>query len=204
MRQTTRETALTGRAHFFGDSFTAGQGDPEGLGWVGRLATKCAGIECVNHGVPGAPSRLIADQWLATELDPERAELAIFMLGTNDAVLHVEHNDSLTAVADAIERANEEDVPAFWVGPPPIGDMPAEDAALRELSYSIGGLVRSNGQQFVPTFDALGPGSRWNAEALANDGSHPGAGGYAELATLLEEANLVRWIERNSGAPRGE
>lgn len=189
---------MSTRAHFFGDSYTAGQGDPEGLGWVGRLAPKCAGVEFVNHGVPGAPGRFIVDRWLETELDSGRSELAVFTLGSNDAVLHVDQNDTLTAVADAIERANEEDVPALWIGPPPIGDMPEEDAALRELSYAIGGLVRANGQSFIPTFDALGPGSTWHAEAQAADGSHPGAGGYAELADLLEAAGLVRWILKHA------
>jgi lysophospholipase L1-like esterase len=47
---------------------------------------------------------------------------------------------------------------------------------------------------FIATFDALGPGSVWHAEAGAGDGSHPGAGGYEELAELLRTGGLTEWL----------
>ncbi len=42
----------------------------------------------------------------------------------------------------------------------------------------------------VPFLDAFTPSAtfrHWRAEAAAGDGAHPGAGGYGELAALVDE-----------------
>lgn len=189
---------MTTRVHFYGDSFTFGQGDAEGLGWVGRIARGLPEIEIANHGVPGAPGSYIIQSWLNTETDTSRTEAAVFCLGTNDAVLRVAQGETMAAVIAGLDRADERDVPVFWIGPPPIGDLPEEDRALRELSIALGEMMAARGVPFISTFDALGEGSVWRAEASAGDGSHPGAGGYAELAELLERGGLVEWITENA------
>jgi lysophospholipase L1-like esterase len=190
--------STTARAHFFGDSFTAGQGDPEHLGWVGRIAPLVDGIAFANHGVPGAPGSYVVETWRNTTPDPARTELAVFCFGTNDAVLHVAAADSISALIDALDRAEELKVPAFVIGPPPIGDMIDEDLALSTLSGSFSGVCAAHDVPFVPTFEKLGPGSIWQAEASAGDGSHPGAGGYAELAEFLESEGLIDWLTKMS------
>ncbi len=192
------EHALSLRAHFYGDSFTFGQGDPGGLGWVGRIAAKLPDVEIANHGVPGAPASYIVQSFRNTEFDPTRTELAIFCLGTNDAVLHLPQYDTVAAVSYALDWAGELGVPVFWIGPPPIGDLVEEDVALRALSGAIESVTTARGVPFVSTFDELGEGSAWRAEADAGDGSHPGAGGYAELAQLVERAGLIDWIAQHS------
>lgn len=186
------------RAHFFGDSFVAGQGDPEHLGWVGRVAERCDGIDFANHGVPGAPGEFVVQSWFNTAVDPSRAESAVFCFGTNDAVLHVPAEQSLAALAHALARALELKVPAFVIGPPPIGDMPEEDLALQSLSDAFAGVCAAGDIPYVPTFERLGPGSVWRAEAEAGDGSHPVAGGYAELAEFLEVEGLTDWLTKTS------
>lgn len=118
----------------------------------------------------------------------------MFCLGTNDAVLHVPQVDTMAEVRRALDAATMRDWPVFWIGPPPVGDMVEEDRTLRELNTAIGKLVVSRGVPFVSTFDELSEGSVWHSEASAVDGSHPGAGGYAELAELLERGGLVDWI----------
>ncbi|MGH2959375.1 MAG: GDSL-type esterase/lipase family protein [Solirubrobacterales bacterium] len=186
------------RAHFYGDSFTFGQGDEEGLGWVGRLARKLPSVDFANHGVPGAPGDYVAQTFVNTGIDPARVELAIFCFGTNDAVLHHPAEQSLAALTGSLDRASENDVPAFVVGPPPIGDMPAEDLALRSLSDAFAGVCAARDIPFLETFDRLGPGSTWRAEAEAGDGSHPGAGGYAEMAEFLDAEGLTAWLTKMS------
>lgn len=163
-------------------------------GWVGRLAAKLPDVDFANHGSPGAPAYYITQSFLRTEPDSTRTELAVFCLGTNDAVLHVPQSDTLVDVERALDEAADREWPAFWIGPPPIGDMPEEDRALQRLSAAIGEVVGSRGIPFVSTFDELGEGSVWRSEARERDGSHPGPGGYAELAELLERAGLIDWI----------
>lgn len=182
------------RAHFFGDSFTAGQGDPEGLGWVGRLAAGMPKFEFVNHGMPGAPGSAIVDAWLKTPIDPDRRELIVLSFGTNDAVLHLDEDESLDALERGLDRAEHLHIPLFVIGPPPIGDDPQGDAALANLSSVMGQIATLRAVPYLETFDALGAGSVWRAEAEAGDGSHPGAGGYAELAEFLRTGGLTAWL----------
>jgi lysophospholipase L1-like esterase len=136
--------------------------------------------------------------WQNTTLAPDRRELVVFCFGTNDAVLHVPVDRSLDAMGEALRRADELAAPAFVIGPPPIGDMPAEDLHLRSLSDALAGVAAAAGAPFISTFDRLGPDSIWRAEAEAGDGSHPGAGGYSEMADFLEESGLVEWLTKMS------
>jgi lysophospholipase L1-like esterase len=179
---------LNPRAHFFGDSFTAGYLDSTGLGWVGRIAERCEGIDFANHGVPGATSEACVRQWLNTGVDPLRNETVVFSFGTNDVIYGVPTENSLAALTSALDRAEELEVPAYVIGPPDapgIADAYAEIAAARDVP-------------FFDTVVPLGPGSVWRAEADAGDGSHPGAGGYAELADLLDRAGFVEWLTKMS------
>lgn len=148
--------------------------------------------------MPGAPGSYIVQTWTNTEPDRDRAELAVFCLGTNDAVLRVAQADTIASAVAALDRADELDVPVFWIGPPPIGDVIEEDRALKELSEALGELMAARDVPFISTFDELGAGSVWRAEASAGDGSHPGAGGYAELAELVERGGLVDWITESA------
>ncbi len=35
----------------------------------------------------------------------------------------------------------------------------------------------------------------WRSEAVANDGSHPGAGGYSALAEIVLAAGWLGWLD---------
>jgi lysophospholipase L1-like esterase len=179
---------LTPRAHFFGDSFVAGYLDPTGLGWVGRLAERCDGIDFANHGVPGATSEACVKQWFNTGIDPARNETVVFSFGTNDVIYGVPTEDSLAALTSALDRADELEVPAYVIGPP---DAPG-------ISDAYAGICAAREVPFYETVTPLGRGSAWRAEANGGDGSHPGAGGYAELADLLDEAGLIEWLTKMS------
>ncbi|MBJ7353549.1 MAG: hypothetical protein JHC98_01880 [Thermoleophilaceae bacterium] len=176
------------RAHFFGDSFVAGYLDPTGLGWVGRIAEHCDGIAFANHGVPGATSEACVRQWFNTGIDPQRNETVVFSFGTNDLIYGVPTENSLAALVRGLDRAAELQVPAYVVGPP---DAPG-------LADAYAGICAARDIPFFDTVIPLGAGSIWRAEADAGDGSHPGAGGYAELAELLERAGLVQWLTKMS------
>lgn len=176
------------RAHFFGDSFVAGYLDPTGLGWVGRLADRCPGIAFANHGVPGATSEACVQQWLNTEIDPACREMVVFSFGTNDVIYGVPTENSLAALTSALDRAAGLEVPAYVIGPP---DAPG-------IADAYAGICAARDIPFFDTVTRLGPGSTWRAEADAGDGSHPGAGGYAELADLLAGAGLVEWLTKMS------
>jgi lysophospholipase L1-like esterase len=189
-------------AHFYGDSFVAGFGDPTGLGWVGRVATRAKEqgqpFRAVNHGVPGATSVDVVARWLAATADPRNAGLpdtkAVFSFGTNDVIAGVSAEQSLDAVAAALDRADEIGIPAFVIGPPPVGDLPAADAELEGLSSAFEAICSARGVPFVGTHRLLSGEPAWREETQRGDGSHPQATGYAVLADFLVASGLLEWI----------
>lgn len=196
----------TSRVHFYGDSFVAGFGDPLGAGWVGRiaLASSRAGttIEVANHGVPGETSAQAVARFFNTRIEPpelrDRPEVIVLSFGTNDVITGVPAEQSRAALEAALNLAGELSMPAFVVGPPPVGDMPEADARLAALSEEFGEICADRGVPFVETLTVLSAGGAWSEEASAGDGSHPQDGGYEQLAQLLEERGLLEWLANAS------
>lgn len=190
----------------FGDSFVAGVGDPTGLGWVGRVVAASYGaghpITAYNLGVRRETSSDVAQRWRG-EADA-RLGIAdarfgvVFSFGTNDAteedgVLRVAADRSADNLARMIDEAHALDLDVFVVGPPPVGD-PAQDERVRELSAGFAIVARERDVAYVDTLTTLSATPAWTAEAAANDGAHPGAGGYSALAQLILEGGWIGWL----------
>lgn len=197
---------MTRYAVFVGDSFTAGQGDPEGRGWVGRIAEAAERrgdpLAVVNLGVGGATSEQVALHWerAAREFVPDGAEVRLVVgVGANDTTAlgggrtWVAPPDSERALARILDRARDLGWPAFVLGPGP-ACQPAQDARSADLEDAFAAICADRGVPFVPILVALLDDPAWTGEALGHDGLHPGAGGYARLATLVTTAGLLDWL----------
>lgn len=188
--------------HFFGDSFVAGFGDPSGQGWVGRVALKGSEngwpFEIANHGVPGETSAQAVARWFNTLVEPatvrNRDERVVFSFGTNDVIMDMSQQESVASLRAALDLAASLEVPAFVIGPPPVGDLPEADARLAEVSAAFAALASEFGVPYVATHAALSQPGPWRDEATASDGSHPTGGGYAQLAALIEAGGFAEWI----------
>ena len=189
---------------FVGDSFTAGTGDPTGLGgWAGRTvaASYAAGMPLIayNLGVRGETSVSIADRWIA-EMRPRALAGGgvVFCVGCNDVVemdgrLLVEPGESVATLDRLLTDAARVGLRAFVVGPPPLGE-PGEDERARALSAAFARVAARHETPYVPVLDDLLARTSWPAEARAGDGTHPGAGGYDDLAELVLTRGLLAWI----------
>ncbi|MGH7782513.1 MAG: GDSL-type esterase/lipase family protein [Candidatus Binatia bacterium] len=78
---------------------------------------------------------------------------------------------------------------ALLIGPPPIADV-EQNERIRRLSRLMGEVAAGEGVAFLSIFESLIENSVWMAEVAADDGAHPRAAGYAELA-----ARVDRWPE---------
>lgn len=198
----TAETAITETAVYcFGDSFVAGFGDPTGLGWVGRVqaaASEDQRFVAVNRGVPGATSIEVVRDWLdaAERLPADDAcgAAVVFSFGTNDVIVGLDSEQSLRALADALALAESAGMPAFVVGPPPVGDLPEADRRLAALSAEMDAICTRLRVPFVATHAALQQAPAWQRETSAGDGSHPQADGYRELAELIIAGGFYEWL----------
>lgn len=184
------------RICFIGDSFVNGTGDPECLGWAGRLcAAACRrghDLTYYNLGVRRETSAEIAARWrleAAPRLPPEHDTRVVFSFGVNDTAVDGDHPrllpaDSVAHLREVLLTAKAQ-YPVLMVGPPPVADH-EQNRRIASLSHAFAAVCRAQGVPYLPVFASLMASGTWMRQAAAGDGAHPGAQGYAELARLVE------------------
>jgi lysophospholipase L1-like esterase len=175
----------------FGESFVAGVGDPDHLGWVGRALAGRREVTLYNLGVRGATSTKLAGLW-RREADARLVEeepcRIVFSFGVNDTGL--EDGAARVTTAQSLLNARAMLTEAAWlcpvlvVGPPPIPDA-ARQVRIEALNETLGQLCVHMKVPFIDVFRPLAVDGLWNAEAAAWDGAHPGADGYQRMADLI-------------------
>jgi len=189
------------RVCFVGDSFVAGVGDPEHLGWVGRVAARShrAGEPLTAYvlGVQRQTSFDIAGRWrgeCVARLPAGCDGRVVISLGVNDTTVEdtrVEGGDTTVLAADSaqnLEGILAEVHAAGWsalvVGPPPVADRQHNERTAH-LDARLAAVCEASGVGCVRVFDQLAADPVWMAEVAAGDGAHPGAHGYQRLADLV-------------------
>jgi acyl-CoA thioesterase-1 len=185
------------RICFVGDSFVAGVGDPDHLGWVGRVSAGSArgGLPLTGYvlGVRRQTTAQVADRWAAEC----RVRLAggdwesrvVLSTGVNDTteedgVRRLSSEQSVAAMAGMLTGAAAAGWPVLVVGPPAVADA-AQNERIAELDDRFARLCTEHAAPYVPVAAALAADPAWTAEVTVGDGAHPGAGGYALLAGLV-------------------
>ena len=196
------------RVCFLGDSFVAGVGDPEHLGWTGRLAARSelAGqsLTTYNLGVRRETSSDVLARW-RTECAPRLPATSdgrvVVSLGVNDTTeedggTRVPPHESTANLSELLLGLQVADWPALVVGPPPVGD---DDQNIR-IGLLDGAFARACSAArlpYVSTFPGLLADEVWRQEVEAGDGSHPAAAGYQRLADIIWPS----WMTWLAGAP---
>ncbi|MDT0310581.1 GDSL-type esterase/lipase family protein [Streptomyces sp. DSM 44917] len=192
------------RLCFVGDSFVAGVGDPQHLGWAGRLCARAhaAGVPLTayNLGVRRQTSAQILGRWL-TECAPRLAEAGeprlVLAFGVNDTTREngrprVEPAGSQAHLARMLQEAAARGWSTLVAGPPPVDDA-AHNARTAVLDARFAAVCRDAGVPYVPVLETLSADAVWRREVRAGDGAHPGAGGYDALAALIAP-HWDRWL----------
>jgi lysophospholipase L1-like esterase len=184
------------RLCFFGDSFTAGVGDPEALGWVGRTVARSQSADRAvtgyNLGVRRETTLDVASR-LVREAEPRFRDAVaygvIFATGVNDTAIEhgaqrVEPKQSVAALSEVVDECAARGWPLLVVGPAPIAD-PVRNERIVALSLAMAALCQSRAAHFASVAPTLVEDTNWLAEVAAGDGAHPGANGYRRLGDLL-------------------
>jgi phosphatidylinositol alpha 1,6-mannosyltransferase len=184
-----------------GDSFTAGTGCPEGLGWADRLAAglrlRHFGLSYRNLAVDGATSTEVLEQLPeAVELEPD---LVTVVCGAND-VLRTTRPDPLAYAANMsrILRRVRDAVPGVMVitatSPEgwdfvPLGPRSREriEAGMRRFNAVTREFADLHD---IPCLDVTGHPGLSERENFAEDGLHPSPRGHARAAMAF--ARIVR------------
>jgi len=200
------------RVCFVGDSFVAGVGDPEHLGWVGRLCaySELSGqpLTAYNLGVRRETSADVlgrARSECVARLPPGCAAGVVMSLGVNDTTLlggrpRVSSPYSAANLDMMLRQTHAAAWPALVVGPPAVDDEHQNDriAGLDELFAAV---CRRRGVPYVGVLSALRRDGAWRQEVHEGDGAHPGSEGYRLLADLVWPA-WAGWLA-GLGRPRG-
>jgi len=183
------------RICFLGDSYVQGTGDPECLGWAGRLCVSArrAGhnITYYNLGVRRETSADILRRWQAEcepRLLPDTENYLVFSFGANDVTLvddrrRVAESETLghlqAMLQDAARRYR-----TLMIGPPPAADD-GHNRRLARLSEHMEAAAGRLGVPWIATLPSLIDDTAWRDEVRNNDGAHPRAAGYARLAQVI-------------------
>ncbi|MFI5529845.1 GDSL-type esterase/lipase family protein [Kitasatospora sp. NPDC051853] len=200
------------RVCFIGDSFVQGIGDPAYQGWPGRvLAAAGPDVTAFNLGIRRNTSDdVLARVWpeFSSRTAPGADHRLVVSFGSNDTVLEdgaprVAPARTLANLTALLTEAARRSVAVLVVGPPPVamhGDEYLD--RLLTLATAQAEVCASHGVPFIPLTAALAADLHWNAEALAGDGAHPGAGGYTRAASLVLEGGFLPWLTTPQAAVR--
>ena len=192
------------RVCFVGDSFVASVGDPEHLGWTGRLCagSERAGLPVTRYvlGVRRQTTAEVADRW-AAECRPRLSggdwePRVVLSTGVNDTTEvdgapRLDPHGSVAALAGMLTGAAAAGWPVLVVGPPAVADD-AQNQRIASLDERFAQACADHGVPHVPVAATLAADPTWRAEVAAGDGAHPGAAGYAVFADLVRPA-WERW-----------
>jgi len=183
------------RICFIGDSFVNGTGDPEHLGWTGRVCALTQTTEIAlthyNLGIRGNTSNDIKERWRAEceiRLPAHSKNILVFSFGVNDTVYEeghrrVELQQSIDFTTDIISQATKR-FDILMVGPPPIDDAD-QNSRIQELDQNFNSICSKLTVPYLSIYQSLLYNPVWRSEVSSNDGAHPRSAGYAHLAHLV-------------------
>lgn len=193
------------RICFVGDSYVAGVGDPEHLGWAGRLARSSArdGLPLTSYvlGVRRQTTAEVAARWAAecrVRLDGGEWEPRLVLsTGVNDTTEEdgaprLSPEQSVAALSRILAGVADAGWPVLVVGPPATADA-AQNERIADLDDRFARVCAEHEVPYVPVATALVADPTWQAEVTAGDGAHPAADGYAVLAGLVRP-HWQRWL----------
>jgi acyl-CoA thioesterase I len=190
---------------FFGDSFVAGAGDEQGLGWPGRVAAAAweadLPLTAYNLGVRGQTSQQVARRVLGEAAErrfPDGDNRIVVAMGANDPKperlgFPLTTEESVAALESIFDDAATLSIPVFVIGPGPARDV-RHDRASRSLSRAFADACGRRGVPYAEVLDALLNDHAWNAGAERRDGIHSDAAGYASYARILIERGFLDWL----------
>ncbi|MEV0426689.1 SGNH/GDSL hydrolase family protein [Micromonospora sp. NPDC050495] len=155
-------------------------------GPAGRL------VHLSSVGVSGSRSTDLATQ-VARALLGERPDVAVILVGANDATALARPGDAAAYLGSAVRRLREAHVEVVVGTCPDLGAVRAVDAPLRQvLAWSGRRIARAQtsavlnaGGGVVDLATETGPVFRADAGTLCHDGYHPSADGYRVWAHAL-------------------
>jgi lysophospholipase L1-like esterase len=145
-----------------------------------------------NLGIRRDTSADIADRWLnevQRRLPTTEPNGVVFSFGTNDTTLEggrlrVERQQSLDHLHQILSQARSR-YPVLMISPAPTADD-AQNDRTADLSLAFASIAQALQVPYLDVLTPLRQSLVWQNEARLNDGAHPRAAGYIDLAHLVQ------------------
>lgn len=185
------------RICFLGESFVNGSGDPDCLGWTGRICVnahkKGHDITYYNLGVRRETSTELRNRWLrevSYRLPKEYDGRVVFSFGVNDTT--IENGKTRVALTQSIANLRsilseaQSLYPVLMVSPPPCAEQ-EQNQRIANLAQEFALVCDELNVPYLNVFPILEKSNIWIDEAKNYDGAHPRSQGYAEFAQIVDK-----------------
>jgi len=185
------------RLVLLGDALALGVGvdiveDTVGGQLAAMLADSGAKVALSTVAVSGARCADLATQVARAQLGP-RPDVAMILVGTNDATHLIRPGEAAASLATAVRRLRDAGTAVVVGTCPDLGAVRAVAPPLRQIAGWYGRRVaraqasatRAAGAAVVDLAAQVGPVFRADAGMLCHDGFHPSADGYRVIAYAL-------------------
>jgi len=183
------------RVCYIGDSFVKGIGDPNKLGWAGRLSHMSQNSEReithYNLGVRGNTSADILARWESeakVRLPNFSINCIVFSFGVNDTI--VENGRARVSIAQSMKNLRnilgvaKVKYNVLMIGPPPIDDE-RQNNSIKSYDGAYATVCNMLGVNYLSIFDKLINDEVWMSEVKNNDHAHPRENGYELLSQYI-------------------
>ncbi len=196
---------------FVGDSYVNGSGDPECLGWIGRLCQRRFAepprLWFYDLGIPGELTDSLRDRWageVKRRYPPAPGMNVVVMCGLNDTAeaegsgVLIPHDETV-ANSEAIVIEAKRGYPVLWVGMPPVNvqmsPMHISDEITmvfdQDRAVAVNESMKASAERLdVPFLDILSPllaNPVYMKSQTEGDGMHPSDTGYELIAGLVDD-----------------
>ena len=183
------------RICYIGDSFVKGIGDPNKLGWAGRLSylsqNSQRAITHYNLGVRGDTSTNILARWereAKVRLPLFSINCIVFSFGVNDTI--VENGITRVPIAQSMKNCRnilgvaKVKYNVLMIGPPPIDDE-KQNNSIKAYDEAYASVCNMLGVNYLSIFDKLVNDEVWMGDVRDNDHVHPRENGYELLSQYI-------------------
>ncbi|WP_027720914.1 GDSL-type esterase/lipase family protein [Maridesulfovibrio zosterae] len=175
---------------FIGDSLTLGVGDPERLGWAGRICKRIdpdgSKITAYNLGIRASSSKHISSRWkyeTDKRINQKNNSMLIFSFGAADFVNGLKRKESIANAKQILKSASTFFKVAF-ISPPPVIDK-LRDSNISELSDNLIELCQNLDIPYLNINYSLRKKTAYIADIGNGDGVHPGSIGYEIMTEII-------------------
>jgi acyl-CoA thioesterase-1 len=185
------------RICFLGDSLVNGTEDNSVLGWPGRVCAdaRARGIPITHYnlGIRRETTSELLLRWREEchrRLPSTCDGRIVISTGANDTSLdggrpRVKPEESIANIQRLLSEAMAFRV--LVVGPPPVGDD-EQNTRIEALSRQFAIAAKADDVPFIDLFSTLSADRRYLEMVRENDGAHPRADGYDQIARLVSSS----------------